>query len=230
MYCQLPHSAPKLKATNKHHKMSTSPKCLIWDSFTTKNWIQREYVLICNTSYTTPHNITRQPIKTSPLSTFLWSTRYEPRPEIHLPETIWFFLREIPAKDKQQMSHAHACLSIHPQKYGTPVFLRGFYEEQVKRRQTQWEMCWRKWSREPWIICVEGWVSAMSYSIRVWPAHRESNLRVEAVRHIDDMSYKKGLRLCFTRTALCSCPDVHLEIWSSLRRFWDICIRKSLLR
>ncbi len=140
------------------------------------------------------------------------------------------FSSAIPAKDKQQMSHAHACLSIHPQKYGTPVFLRGFYEEQVKRRQTQWEMCWRKWSREPWIICVEGWESAMSYSIRVWPAHRESNLRVEAVRHIDDMSYKKGLRLCFTRTALCSCPDVHLEIWSSLRRFWDICIRKSLLR
>ncbi len=159
--------------------------------FTIKNRIQREYVLLCKII---SHNSTRQPIKTSLLSTFLWSTRYEPRPEIHLPETICFSLREIPAKDKQQMSHAHACLSIHPQKYGTPVFLRGFYEEQVKRRQTQWEMCLRKWSREPWIMCVEGCVSAMSYSIRVWPAHRESNLRVEAVRYIDDMSYKKRFK------------------------------------
>lgn len=165
--------------------MSKSPKCLIWDSFTTKNRIQREYVLICNTI---PYNSTRQSIKTSLLSTFLWSNRYEPRPEIHLLETICFSLREVPAKDKQQMSHAHACLSIHPQKYSTPVFLRGFYEEQVKRRQTEWEMCLRKWSREPWIMCV---------CLQCHTPSEYSQLIVSqiSVRYTDDMSYKERFML-----------------------------------
>ncbi len=61
----------------------------------------------------------------------------------------------------------------------------------------------------------------MSYSIRVWPAHRESNLRVEAVRHIDDMSYKKRFKTMLHQNSL---------VFLSRCAFRDLIISEKVLR
>lgn len=51
-------------------------------------------------------------------------------------------------------------------------------------------------------VCV--CVCAMSSSIRVWPAHRESNLTLEAPGISIKCHFNKGLILCFAKTVFCS--------------------------